>query len=323
MLDKKIRMMRKIDLHCHLDGSLPVSTVSELLGREVDKNEMQADEQCASLKEYLQKFELPLKCMQTKDGLYRAAGDFLRSLKEDHVQYAEVRFAPMLSTDEKLGCREIMESVLDGLADASAECGVFYQVIVCAMRHHDAETNCRMLRECREFLGDGLCAADLAGDEAGFPTRNFAEVFRYAKQLDYPLTIHAGECGSMQSITEAIEMGAERIGHGIAMSGNQELQQLCRRKRIGIEMCPVSNYQTKAIAPGVRYPVREFLQNGVLATVNTDNRTVSNTNLKKEMQFLHEKFGITEEELRRLALNAVEISFADDSVKHELWKNLQ
>lgn len=323
MISQKLLEMPKIDLHCHLDGSLTLQSIREILGRPVELSELQAADDCKSLKEYLEKFDLPITCIQTEEGIRKSAGDFLRSLKADHVQYAEVRFAPMLSCVEGLTCGKVMEAALDGLKEASEECGISYGVIACAMRHHDMETNIRMLRECREFLGEELCAADLAGDEAGFPLKLFGELFEEAGRLDYPFTIHAGECGSAENVALAAEWGAKRIGHGIAMTGHPDVMELCRKKRIGIEMCPVSNYQTKAVLPGEIYPIREFAEKGLLVTVNTDNRMVSNTSISKEFELLHDGFGITEEELRQYEFNAIEAAFADDAVKHELWKKLK
>lgn len=323
MLSNEILNMPKIDLHCHMDGSMTRSSISEILGREVSASELQVPDECKSLAEYLNKFDVPLECIQTREGLKKSAKDFLLSLTKDHMKYVEVRFAPQLSRHQGLNCTEVMEAVLEGLEEAKSECGILYQVIACTMRHHDDETNIRMLKECREFLGAGLCAVDLAGDEGGFPTANFQNVFDYARKLDYPYTIHAGECGSVQSILDAVEMGAKRIGHGIAMRGNLEVQKILAAKHIGVEMCPISNYQTKAVKPGELYPIREFAKNGVLATLNTDNRTVSNTNIAKEMNFLHENFEITEEELRQYQLNAIDVAFCDDAMKYEIWKALK
>lgn len=88
--------------------------------------------------------------------------------------------------------------------------------LFCGMRHHDLETNLAMLKGCREFLGEGVCAADLAGDEAAWPMEKFVELFKEAKKLEYPYTIHAGECGRAENILGAVELGAARVGHGIA-----------------------------------------------------------------------------------------------------------
>lgn len=323
MIEETILKMPKIDLHCHLDGSMTLESLRSLLGREVSLSEVQVQEKCQSLAEYLQKFDLPLECIQTAEGLKAASKGFLLDLQADHVQYVEVRFAPQLSTTQSLSCKKVMEAVLDGLEEAKSICGIEYQVIACMMSHHDEETNLQMLKACREFLGEGLCAIDLAGNEADFPRKKFSALFETAKKMDYPFTIHAGECGDVNNIVAAAEFGAKRIGHGIAMMGNSEVQKLLARKRIGVEMCPVSNYQTKALQPGQIYPIREFADSGILVTVNTDNRMVSNTSIVKEMQFLNEAFGITEEELTQYQLNAVETAFCDDAVKHRLWKALQ
>ena len=320
MLDKKIINGPKIDLHCHLDGSMTLRAISEILGRDVSASEVQVSDSCSSLAEYLSKFALPIECIQTEAGLKMAAKDFLLGLQKDNVKYVEARFAPALSTNEDLRCKQIMEAVLEGLKEASKECGIRYQVIACCMRHHNEEINLKVLKECREFLGEGLGAIDLAGDEAGFPTKKFHKIFEYARKLEYPFTIHSGECGDVENILLAAEWGAKRIGHGIAMMGKPEVMKIIAEKRIGVEMCPVSNYQTKALAPGSVYPIREFAKAGVLATINTDNRLVSNTTIAREMEFLNEQFGITEEEFKQYQMNAVEVAFCDDSVKHELWK---
>ena len=323
MLDKSFLNRPKIDLHCHLDGSMVLKSMGEILGREVREEEIQVSDNCTSLAEYLQKFDLPISCIQTEAGLKKSAKDFLLGLQKDNVKYIEARFAPFFSCGEGLSYRQIMESVLEGLKEASEETGILYQVIACNMRHLDEETNIRMMRECREFLGEGLCAIDLAGDEKSMPNAMFGNLFAEAKKLDYTYTIHAGECGSVQSILDAVDMGAKRIGHGIAMMGNAGVQKTLASKRVGVEMCPISNYQTKALQSGDIYPIREFAKLGVLATINTDNRTVSNTTIRKEMNFLNERFGIVEEELYQYQMNAVDAAFCDDAMKHEIWKALK
>ena len=166
-----------------------------------------------------------------------------------------------------------------------------------------------MIRAAREYLGNGVCAADLAGAEAIYPMSEFMELFGQAKKLGMPFTIHAGECGSVQNILDSVEAGALRIGHGIAMRGNSEVQKMIRDKGIGIEMCPISNLQTKAVESESQYPLREFLDNGIKVTVNTDNRTVSNTTMTKELQFIQEHYRITDEEIRLMMINAVDTAF--------------
>lgn len=322
MLDHSFFNRPKIDLHCHLDGSMTLKCIREILGRDVSREDVQVPEDCTSLAQYLQKFDLPIESIQTPEGLKKASRDFLLELQKDNIAYVEARFAPQLSTTRGMRCKDIMEAVLDGLEEAKEICGIEYQVIACMMSHHDEKTNLQMLKECREFLGEGLGAVDLAGNEAGFPRETFFPLFETAKKMDYPFTIHSGECGDVNNIIMAAQWGARRIGHGIAMMGHPKVQKLIADQRIGVEMCPISNYQTKALQPGTTYPIREFAKAGVLVTINTDNRLVSNTSITREMEFLKGNFGITEEELIQYQLNAVEIAFCDDSVKHKLWRTI-
>ena len=137
-----------------------------------------------------------------------------------------------------------------------------------------------------------------------------------------PFTLHAGECGSVQNIVDAVKAGAGRIGHGIAMRGHYNIQRELADRGVGIEMCPISNLQTKAVNSSSEYPIREFLNSGLKVSINTDNRTVSNTSLTKELQFIQDTYGIQEEEIRLMMKNAVDTAFATDEVKERLYSEL-
>ena len=314
--------MPRIELHCHLDGSFTQSYIENMLGRSVTQQELQVDPDCRNLAEYLGKFDLPLLCLQDEKGLYQAGYDFIRHMAAEQMDYVEVRFAPLLSCEKGLSCHQVIESLLSGLEQGRREIGVEYGVIVCAMRHHSVEENWRMLKIAREYWGKGVCAADLAGNEAAFPMSQFTELFCRVKDMGMPFTIHAGECGDAENIRQAVLSGASRIGHGIAMRGHADIQQLCKERSIGIEMCPISNLQTKAVESPAQYPMREFLDNGLLVTLNTDNRTVSGTSLDKEIMFVKETYGICEGEIVGMMRNAVEVSFADADVKKKLMEKL-
>ena len=272
----------RVELHCHLDGSLNIDFVDRMLRKQgiiIERTELEeklkVKPDCTSLTEYLEKFDLPLQCLQTKEGLEQAAYELVMDAAKDNVAYLEVRFAPMLSTEKGLTCTEVIDSVVRGLKKGERESGTYAYAIVCAMRHHSLEQNLEMLQAAKPFVGKGVCALDLAGDESGFPTNLFRELFLQAKEWKIPFTIHSGECGSVDNIREAIALGAKRLGHGIALEKSPELRQLCKEKGIGIEMCPTSNLQTKAVEDFNSYPLKQFLEEGLLVSVHTDNRTVS------------------------------------------------
>ena len=312
----------KVELHCHLDGSLSRNFIEKRFGRKVSQEELSVSDDCRSLNEYLEKFDLPGQCLMDEEGLREAGYDVLRSMHQENVCYAEVRFAPLLSETSDMDCRKVIEAVIAGMNKGKQDFGVEYGIITCAMRHHNAEENLRMLQIAREYLGDGVCAADLAGAEALYPMSEFMDVFETVKNLGMPFTLHAGECGNVQNIIDSVEAGAGRIGHGIAMRGHRELQSELAKQGIGIEMCPISNLQTKAVQSTAEYPLREFLDAGLKVSINTDNRTVSNTSLAKELEFVQKTYGVSDEEIRKMMQNAVETAFARDDVKERLQKKM-
>lgn len=318
MSTPNLSKLPKIDLHCHLDGSLSLETVKELLNQEVQLESLQVADNCRDLCEYLEKFDLPLQCLQSARGLELAAYRFIEDVAKEHMVYVEVRFAPMLSVHEHLTCKQVIEAVLRGMEKGKQKFGVSGNVIVCAMRHHSEEKNIAMIKAAQEFFGHGVCALDLAGNEAAFPMKEFQNIFQYAKRMELPFTIHAGECGSVENIKEAIDCGAARIGHGIALRGHKDAQEFCKNRQIGIEMCPTSNMQTKAVEHIWEYPLEEFLNNGLCVAINTDNRTVSNTSIMNEIEFVKNHCHQTDEDIVRLMKNAVEMSFTTEEEKQRL-----
>lgn len=320
MTTEELRKLPKIELHCHLDGSLSREFIEERLGRKVREEELSVSEDCRSLSEYLEKFALPGECLKDAEGLEKAGYDVLRTMGKEHVVYAEIRFAPLLHVNKNFDVRQVIEALLRGLERGKQDFGVEYNVITCAMRNHSFEENYYMLKETRTFLGNGVCAADLAGAEGIYPMSGFMELFEQAKEMGMPFTLHAGECGEVKNILDSVEVGALRIGHGIAMRGQKEVQKRLKAEKIGVEMCPISNLQTKAVSDSSEYPLREFLEEGLLVTINTDNRTVSNTSMTKELEFIQREYGIQDEEIVWLMRNAAKTAFVDEEKKERMLK---
>lgn len=316
---------KKMDLHCHLDGSLPITSVRRMAGRcgialpEDDaalRTLMEVPEGCTSLEEYLERFALPIALMQTAENLYDAARDVLLNAAEEGVIYMEMRFAPLQHMEQGLRVTDILEAVIAGAQEAvdltaktpGAE-PIQFGIIVCGMRNHDVKNNVAMLEEVMPFYGKGVCALDIAGAETPFPPRTQQAFFEEAQKLGIPYTIHAGETGSWQYVLDAIDLGASRIGHGIAIADHPEALQLCVERQIPLEICPLSNFQTRAIGKPEDYPLRRLIDAGVLVTINTDNRTVSNTSITREMALARKIANLTPEEEVQLFENAKKAAF--------------
>lgn len=327
---------KKIDLHCHLDGSIPVETFIKLAKDsdiellyseqlETVKKLISVPKDCQSLKQYLECFELPGKCLQTKAHLYEAAKSEILAAAQDDVVYIELRFAPLLHTLQELKVPEILESVISGVRDGCAEVkatGHYIEgnVIVCGMRHEPVEKNVEMLKASADFIGHGLCGVDIAGNEVDFPPMTQKALFDLAKDLKLPATIHAGECGSVSNVLDAVALGARRIGHGIALVKDVKARRFCREHSIFLELCPTSNLQTKAVLQWSDYPFRLFMMEDLGVTVNTDNRTVSQITMEEEYALLRKYCGMTPEDEAAIYQNSVTAAFADDNVKEALLK---
>ena len=319
----------KIDLHCHLDGSLRPDTIIDIANKEgidisyFDINEIQreitAPLECKSLNEYLKAFALPNLVMQTKESLRRITFELFEDAAEENVKYMEVRFAPLLHTAGGLKVEEIIQSVIDGIKDAEEKHDIKGNVILSCMRTMPVDRAFEVVEKGKKFLGRGVVGIDLcSSEEEGFCVK-FVEPIALARKYGYRVTIHAGETGVGKNVLEAVELlGAERIGHGVFIKDCIEAYKIVKERKITLEMCPTSNVQTKAVNSFNEHPIYDFYKDGIKVTVNTDNRTVSDTNMTKECNILFNQFDITYEDYKQIYYNSVEACFADLNTKEKL-----
>ena len=168
-----------------------------------------------------------------------------------------------------------------------------------------------------------MVAVDLAGAEGLFPTYDFEYAFAEARKNHIPIIIHAGEAAGADSVLEAIQAGAVRIGHGVrGLEDKRVIDELIARN-ITLELCPTSNIDTGIYSTYADYPLRLLIDQGVKVCVNTDDMTVSDTDLQKEWQHLIDTFQLHEFEIGHLLLNAVNASFASESLKLQLRTIIQ
>ncbi|MEE0867627.1 MAG: adenosine deaminase [Clostridia bacterium] len=322
-----------IDLHLHLDGSLEAAEIIELAKKsKVDlptthteelKKLLTAPYDCKSLGEYLERFDLPLKVLQSEGALEQAVYNLLKRLAKDGLCYAEIRFAPQLHT-EKLSQEQAVCAAVKGLETAQKNFKISAQLILCCMRgDNNCEANMETVKIAKKYLGRGVCAIDLAGNEASFPTRNFAHVLKMAAEQNIPVTIHAGEGAGAQSVKDALELGAARIGHGVRSVSDLDLIKALREKKIPLEMCFTSNLQTKAVSNTKSYPLKFFMDNHLCVTINTDNMTVSNTTLRREYISLQKEFKLSYEQLKSLALKSADAAFLPKEEKAALKEKVE
>ena len=309
------------ELHLHLDGSLRPETVWELAkeqgirlpaeSAEEVKYKMEVPEDCRTLEEYLERFDLPLLVLQRADAIERVTYELVEDLAKEGVDYAEIRFAPQLSVNGGLTQDEVVEAAIRG---AERGMKVYPEIrvglILCCMRGADNEAlNMQTVETAKKYLGPVVCAVDIAGAEGLFPTENFAPVFAKVREYGIPMTIHAGEAAGPDSMKTALSFGTKRIGHGVAAINDPELIRRLIDENVTLEVCVTSNYHTKVVPAIEMHPIHKLLDEGVHVTVNSDNRTCSRTTLQKEKKVLKEQLGFSDEEIEKMQEYAWEARF--------------
>ena len=327
----KEEKMGYIDLHLHLDGAITVDIAKKLADMqgitlpgandEELRKKLQVSPGCTDLNEFLECFALPGSLLQTKEALTEAVRLVLEDCKKHGCVYAELRYAPQLHTEQGMSQEDAVKAALEGLKKADIKANL----ILCLMRGEGNEAaNEETLELAKKYLVNdgGVVAIDIAGAEGLFPTKNYRDIFTKAKEAGVPFTIHAGEADGAESVKDALDFGASRIGHGVRIYEDESVVDDIIRKNIPLEMCPTSNRQTHAVEDMSTYPIMEYLEKGICVTVNTDDPAIEGTSIDKEFEYLREKFGLTDGQEKKILENSVKAAFTTDEVKSELRSRL-
>jgi adenosine deaminase len=279
-----------------------ISTAKELSGRQGLR--MVAPDDCPSQAEYIKYFDDAIAVMQTEEALERIAYELCVDSAAENIDYLEVRWAPRLHLRRGLTVEQVIRAVLSGLESGPIEAFA----IVCAMRQHTPGENVELARVAGAFAGRGVVGFDLAGDEARFPAAPQRPAFEAARSTGLRLTCHAGEAGDPSHVEEALDLGVERIAHGVTGARDQRIVERIRTEGVVLDMCPTANWKTKAVATLSDHPLPRLVRERVRCTISTDSRTVADTTLSHEFELMS-GIGMTDEELQLCNKTAYEAKF--------------
>ena len=307
----------KIELHVHLDGSVRPITLAKLAGISLEEAMVSsiAPSKCQDLNDYLTRFELPISVMQTYDNIKLVAKELAEDLKKDNVVYAEIRFAPAQHLKKGLTFNQVVEAVIEGLEEVNIKT----KIILSMMRNHSIDKNKEVINLAKQYLGK-VASIDLAGAESIFKTSTFKELFEYAKKLNVPFTIHAGEADGVSSINAAIDFGTKRLGHGVRCIEDINTLNRIKNEDIMLEVCPTSNIQTNMYKDYSEHPFYRLYKSGVRVSISTDNRTVSNITLSDEYRNLGETFNLDREDFIKINKETLKYTFTTKDEKEEIDK---
>jgi adenosine deaminase len=314
-----LQRLPKTDLHVHLDGSVRPETMIELAreyGQEMPK--WDADElrdymhvqDARNLVDYLSRFDTTLSVMQTEESLERIAYELAEDAAKENVRYMEVRYSPVLNIQGGLTLNEAVDAPLRGLQRAEKDFDIKTAVIICGLRNMSPHTSLELAELTVAHHHRGVVAFDLAGAEADNPAKKHREAFYTVVNANIAATIHAGEAYGPESIHQALHYcHANRIGHGTRLFEDPDLMQYVNDFRIPLEICLTSNVQTRAVQDFRDHPVRLYYDEGIVVTLNTDNRLMSAVSVTDEYWRAHEHLGFTWDELCDIAVMGFESAF--------------
>ena len=315
-----------IDLHRHLDGNVRLETILDL-GRQ--HNLPLPGWDLEGLRPYVQvidppsggasmpgvmafiaKFEWMIRILVDYDACRRVAYENVEDARREGIDYVELRFSPwFMAETHGLDPAGMVEAVVDGTEAGARDFGVRVNLIGIISRTYGPDAGWRELNALLRHR-DRLTALDLAGDEANWPGELFVEHFRRARDVGWQITVHAGEAAGPESVWQALRgLGAARIGHAVEAIKDPALMDYMVDHRIGVETSLTSNVQTSTVPNYASHPARQFLERGLLVTLNTDDPGISGIDLRHEYEVAAPAAGLTPAQIRQAQCNALTVAF--------------
>lgn len=318
--DNVLLRLPKVELHCHLDGSLRLSTILDLAQKQKVKlpaHDLQKLKKIliignkrGTLEEYLARFDITLSVMQTPQSLSRIAYELIADAAAENIRYIEVRYSPILHTKKGMSAEDSILAVKKGLKRGQKEFGVKSGIIICGIRNISPKLSLKLADLTCRYKNKGVVGFDLAGPEENFPAKDHREAFYLILNNNINITIHAGEAFGPASIHQAIHYcGAHRIGHGTRLKEDKDLMNYVNDRRIPLEICLKSNWHTYSVRSMKQHPLKYYYDQGIRITLNTDNRLMSNTTLTQEFMLVRDLFGFGLLDFREVIINAMKSAF--------------
>ncbi len=316
------------ELHLHIEGTLEPETIVEFAGRNAlrlpdkDIDALRARYEFTDLQSFLDLYYENMATLRTRADFAEMTWRYAVTAASQGVRHAEVFVDPQAHSARGIPAAVVLGGVADGLARAEAELGLTSGILVCVLRDRPIEEGRRMLDEALAtgipILGIGLDSA-----EVGHPPGQFAPIFAAAREAGLHCVAHAGEEGPPAYIWEALDvLGVERIDHGVRCLEDAALVARLVADAIPLTVCPVSNVRLRVVDTLADHPLRRMLDAGLRVTVNSDDPAYFGGYAGDNLERSRAALGLTDGQVRLLAANSVEASFAPEARKAQLRAEL-
>ena len=323
-----IQSLPKAELHLHLEGSVEPATLAELSrrhntllptennrydvrgsGDELSEDDVRRLYSYQNLGGFLMAFKAVTERLRTPEDYELITYRLMQKLRQQNVVHAEVYVSVGVVRWRGQAFDPIFEGLERGRERGQRDFGVSLLWIFDAVRHFGPEAAGEVFDIAARLRDRNVVGVGLGGDERKGPAEWFRDLFKKAADNGLRLTAHAGETAGPESVWGALNIGAERIGHGLAIARDPELTEVLAHKQVPLEMCIISNLRTGACTDLREHPLKAFFEEGLMITLTTDDPAMFQTSLCKEYELAQGEFGFTEEQLREIARNSFEASF--------------
>ncbi len=307
-----VASLPKADLHLHLEGSIDPATLLELRKRHGKEGTLAEMEQLYRYRDFpgfLQAFKTVTEDLQAAEDYELITYQLMKKLKAENVLHAEVYVSVGICLHRQQDFAALFEGLDRGRDRGERDFGISLLWIFDAVRQFGAEAARPVFELAASYRDRHVVGIGIGGDEQKAPPELFREVYAYAAESGLRLTAHAGEYAGAESVWGALNLRAERIGHGLTAAQDRELVEELVTRQIPLEICLTSNLRTGCCASLAEHPVRNYFDQGVMITLNTDDPAMFGTSLAREYQLAQQTFAFTDEHLRELARNSFEASF--------------
>lgn len=307
-----IRSLPKAELHLHLEGSVDPSTLLALRerhGKSSTRTEIEQLYRYQDFTGFLMAFKAVTEDLQTSEDYELITYRLLEKLRGQNALHAEVYVSVGVCLRRKQDFAAIFAGLERGRIRGLRDFGVSLLWIFDAVRQF-GEAEARAVAELAvRHKSDAVVGFGIGGDERQAAPEQFRSVYDYAAGNGLRLTAHAGETAGPESIWGALNVKAERIGHGRTACEDVELVEELSTRQVPMEICLSSNVCTGCCQRVADHPARRYFDQGLMLTLNTDDPAMFHTSLNQEYQLAQDTFGFTDEHLRELARNSFEASF--------------
>jgi adenosine deaminase/aminodeoxyfutalosine deaminase len=323
-----IQSLPKAELHLHLEGSVDPATLAELSRRHntplstennrydvAGSGDVLTEEAVRRLYSYkdfngfLLAFKSVTERLRTPEDYELVTYRLMQKLRQQNVVHAEVYVSIGVIRWRGQRVEPIFEGMERGRERGQRDFGISLLWIFDAVRHFGPEAASEVFDLAARLRDRNVAGIGIGGDEARGPAEWFRDLYKKAADHGLRLTAHAGETTGPESIWGALNIGAERIGHGLTAAHDPELLEVMAEKQVPVEICISSNLRTGACAEMQEHPVRKFFDQGLMVTLNTDDPAMFQTTLNKEYEIAQQEFSFSQEHLREMARNSIEASF--------------